>query len=299
MGLTRNYALELDGTLAGKVAVDSLGDAVADVVIVTDKPSGVDKKHISSVRFSPITIKAGVAMNRNFYDWIKRSWNREAPRKNGTIIVFDQSTIEIGASEFSNALITETTFSALDTTSKDSAEIAVKIQPEYTRHKSVGKATAVNLGVYAAASPRRWLKSSFRLNIDGLSAACSRVTQIASLAVKVAAVDTSVGDNRRDQIESGKKDVSDLVITLPDTNADDFYAWFKEFAIRGNNTSNFEKSGTLEYLTPDGKKAYFTLTFRSMGIVAVSSAVGSGAGSVTARMYCDDILFDYDAFATL
>jgi len=40
---------------------------------------------------------------------------------------------------------------------------------------------------------------------------------------------------------------------------------------RGNNSDNLEKTGKLEYLTPDLKEVLFTLTFNHLGIYQLAS----------------------------
>jgi hypothetical protein len=54
--------------------------------------------------------------------------------------------------------------------------------------------------------------------------------------------------------------IPNLAFTLPEGNAKDFFDWFGDFAIKGNNAAENERNGTLEFLTPTQQTVLFTLT---------------------------------------
>ena len=90
-----------------------------------------------------------------------------------------------------------------------------------------------------------------------------------------------------------------LVVTLPDANAKDFYDWHEDFVIKGNSSK--EKTGFLEYLTPDLKSVIFKLGFQGIGIFKLSpEKVEQGSDQirrVKAEMYVEDITFDFTSAA--
>ena len=105
-----------------------------------------------------------------------------------------------------------------------------------------------------AQAQKKWLPSNFRLQIAGLEAACTRVNKIEAIVVKQVA---SAGAPRWQ--------VSNLVVTLPERDADLFTKWHEE-SVKGGAGAGKETGGTLAYLTPDLKEHIFTLTFRGLAI---------------------------------
>ena len=59
-----------------------------------------------------------------------------------------------------------------------------------------------------------------------------------------------VGQMRDPQKEPGKLEFPNLVISLAESSAGTFYAWFQDMVIKGNAGENNEKAGTLELLDP-------------------------------------------------
>src|SRR6266403_332654 len=100
--MPRNYALELNGKLVGRLGAFTGGASVANVVVEQGK-SGIPIKHLSTPGYTPISAGTRIGMGGSFYDWIKQSWNAEAPREDGTVVVFDGKNVETSRYEFRNA----------------------------------------------------------------------------------------------------------------------------------------------------------------------------------------------------
>jgi phage tail-like protein len=292
----RNYALELNGSLVGKIDKVAGGTASAEVVTTAGGPYGSSKKQLGNVTYSPIELTAGLGMGRVFYDWIKQSWRSEAPREDGAVVIFDEKNNELRRQEFTNALLTETAFPALDASAKDPASITLKFRPEQSRYKP-GSSAPVKLGPYATAGAMRWVIGNFRITIGDLEKACAKVTRIDALRVKFGVVKESDSNSRGTQILPGGVEFSNLKITVPDTAATDLLGWFDDFVLKGNNSDRNEKDGLLEYLTPDGKKAYFTIKLTNLGIMKIETPPGKR--EVTAEMYCEQMELAYDPAVAL
>src|SRR5216684_2416619 len=187
----------------------------------------------------------GTGMSKGFYDWIKSSFDRQFLRKNGAIITTDYDYKEVSRLEWTSALITEVGFPALDAASKDEAKMTIKITPETTRFetKSGSKLVAPDQKMQ-----KKWLPANFRLKIDGLD--CTRVNKIDAIVVKQKVVDNPVGELRDYEKEPAQLEIPNLVITLVESHAKEFYDWHEDFVIKGNNAQDKEKNGTLEFLTP-------------------------------------------------
>src|SRR5947209_16912998 len=154
--------------------------------------------------------------------------------------------------EWSNALISEVGFPACDAAWKDAAKMTIKFSPETTRMSARTGASAG--GVYSggrnAQVQKKWLPANFRLQIAGLEAACTRVNKIEAIVVKQVA---SAGAPRWQ--------VSNLVVTLPERDADLFTKWHEE-SVKGGACAGKETGGTLASIPPDLKEHVSTMTFR-------------------------------------
>src|SRR6266568_81890 len=198
---------------------------------------------------------------------------------------------ELSRIDWADALITEVGFPACDAASKDAAKMTIKFSPETTRMSTRTGASAggVYSGGLKAQVQKKWLPANFRLQIAGLEAACTRVNKIEAIVVKQVA---SAGAPRWQ--------VSNLVVTLPERDADLFSKWHEE-SVKGGAGAGKETGGTLVYLTPDLKEHIFTLTFRGLGISKViPEKVEAGSENirrVKAEMYCQDIAFAHGTAA--
>ena len=290
------YALELDGSFAGWLASAEGGAAVGEVVEETDPTNDgaaeghVIKKHIAGVKYEDITVNCGTGMSKAFYEWIKASFDRKSTRKDGAIHAADFDSNIISTLDFHQALISEIGFPALDASSKDAAKMTLKFKPETTRHRF----TVGSLVASEKQKQKQWLTSNFRLRIDGLEKACSKVNKIDALTIKQSFVPAD--DGRVDQKEPGKLEFPNLKLSLSEGQSDDFYQWHEDFVIKGNNSDKEERAGKLEFLDP-ANKPLFTLSLSNLGIFKVApektEAGSENIRRVKAEMYCEDISFKF------
>jgi len=289
------YGIELDGIMAGWVWSAEGGHATSDVVSEKLGPDHLIRKHIAGVKYEDITIQCGTGMSKGFYEWIKASFDHKYTRKDGAIVTADYNYKELARLTFHQALITEVGFPALDAASKDPCKMSVKFSPEITRQTvSMGGGASI-VGKYASDSvkQKKWLPSNFRLSIDGLDEACSRVNKIEALTIKQKVIDNPVGEMRDYQKEPASLEVPNLVVTFPESHGDMFYKWAEDFIVRGNNGDAAEKNGSLDFLTPNLKDSLFTINFHHLGIFKLTpEKVESGSENIRrlkAEMYCEDM----------
>jgi hypothetical protein len=292
------YGVDLGGSMAGWVFSADGGTASADVVTEKMGPDHLARKHLAGVKYDDITVTCGTGMSKGFYTWIQDSFDHKYSRKDGAIITADYDYSEKSRLTFSQALISEVGFPALDASSKDACKLTLKFSPEITRTTATfGGKTAVT-GQFKQAVQKKWLPANFRLRIDGLDDACSRVSKIDALVVKQKNVEHSVGEMRDYQKEPASLEIPNLVITTAESHSEELYKWHEDFVIKGNNGDEKEKGATLEYLTPDLKTVLFTVTFQHLGIFKLSpDKVEAGSENirrVKAEMYCEEMTFKYD-----
>ncbi|MSP60389.1 MAG: hypothetical protein EXR72_08615 [Myxococcales bacterium] len=290
------YALELDGINAGWLHSVEGGHATSDVVSEKVGAGHTVHKHLGGVKYEDISFSCGTGMSKGTYEWIKASFDHKYQRKNGAVLTADYDFNEHSRLTFFNAMPTEFGLPALDAASKDAAKMTIKVAPEYTR-QTTSKGGASIAGKYAnkPGVQKKWLPANFKLQIDGLD--CTRVNKIEAIVVKQKVVENPVGELRDYQKEPAALETPNLVITFPESHADEFYKWHEDFVIKGNNGDDKEKGGTLDYLDPSLKAVLFTLTFQHLGVFKLTpEKVESHSENIRrlkCEMYCEEIKFDY------
>ena len=93
------------------------------------------------------------------------------------------------------------------------------------------------------------------------------------------------------------RDCSNLVLTIPEAHADPFLKWHDDFVVKGNYGKDWEKNGTLEYLTSDMKQTQIKVSLNRMGIFRITP-VRTAAGSTALRrvkveMYLQEVAVDF------
>jgi phage tail-like protein len=295
--------LELDGSFAGWV--DSAEGGAPTGEVVTEKLGGdwLQKKHIGNVKYEEVSFKCGTGMSKALYEWIQASFvpGQTPILKNGAVVAVDSDNREQFRLSFANAMLTEITMPALDAASKDAAKMTIKFKPEYTR-KQLGAGGGGAGGNFPTGGEKTWSPANFRLKIDGLEEPCARVNKIEALTIKQKVTENPVGEMRDYQKEPASIEVPNLAVDLPSAAAGQFLEWEESFLLRGNNGDDAEKSGSLEYLTPDLQQPLFTVQFKNLGIFKLApekiEAGAEGIRRIKAEMYCEDIRFSYSPAAS-
>lgn len=286
-----NFAIELDGALAGFASFVEGGHATAAVINEPAGFGGIIKKHIGAIHYNEITISCGAGMSEDFYKWMKLWVEGTIIRKNGAIVELDERGMVLRKADFFNAIISEVAFPLLDASSKDAAQITVKFSPESTRSKS-------GSGRYnfpAGTGKATWPAANFRLRIRG---GLIPATQIGAITVRRPFLQNVAGGVTDSQLLQLPLVVSDLAITLEESHAQFFHDWFEDFVIRGNSGDDQELRGSLEYLDQRGA-VLLTLTFDHMGIFDLrpdrTESIGNDLPKVKSQVYIEILSFNIGA----
>jgi len=294
------YALEIDGQFAGWVESVAGGRAMSDVVagnnLVGDN---IQRKHLAGIKYEDITVNCGTGMSKNFYDWIKASFDKQYLRKSGAVISIDYNDKEHSRLNWTSALLSEVAFPALDAASKDAAKMTVKFSPEITQtivpHGGTGAAyTAVGYKSGQAVQ-KKWLPSNFRLQIAGMEAACTRVNRIEGITLRIPSAEKQpLGASRAIVGVPPRFQAPNLVVTLPEQDAMPFYNWYRDVVAKGNNGTN-EREGLLAYLTPDLRESIFVLGLHGLSLFKWTPEKVAPGGETIRRVQvefsCKDITF--------
>lgn len=286
------FAFELDGVLLDLVKSVEGGFARADVVQEKLGPAQIAKKHLANLKYTDIVMQCDPGMPGPLLNWVTASLAMTYARKNGAIITADFDMKERSRLEFSNALISELTIPACDAASKDPGTLTLKLSPEYTRPVA-GKGNVLPASLAAAKQQKAWLPANFRLQIQGLEAACTRINKIEALTIKQKIAENAVGELRDYQKEPASLEFPNLVITLPEVDAGPFFQWFDDFVVKGNMGDDKERPGFLELLSPDMKAVLLRMNFSHLGIFSFSpmklEANADSIARVKVEMYCEQI----------
>src|SRR5580704_15432772 len=116
---TAAYLKTVDGGFVNAALVDeSVGAAIHRV------------RHTSVASIEPFSVEFGFSGAKKVLAWIQSSWNRSFSRRSGHILHANFNLNQTFVHNFSDALITETTFPTLDGASTDAAYLKIKFLPE-------------------------------------------------------------------------------------------------------------------------------------------------------------------------
>ena len=300
------YGIELDGKFAGWVSEVDGGHAVSDVVVEKVGGDALLKKHIGGVKYEDFTIVVDEVMSPEFYNWVAMAVDlktRSKARANGAIVHTTLDGQVRARREFTDGLITEVSFPALDAASKDAAKMTIKFSPERATTTEPQQPETIRHRAKA------WMVSNFRLRVDGLDEPCRRVNKIEAIVVKqkIAGGDNNGGGGKpRDyDIEPTKIEFPDLVITLPESDSKPLSDWYQTFAKAAQDSKGsdaVERQGTLELLAEDNKTVLLTVAFHNLGVYGLAKkgleAVGDAVKrnvqpQVTASMYSEGVDFGF------
>lgn len=132
--LGSQFGLEIDGVeLARFTGISGLGyesevvtfqDTLADGKIITRKRPG-------RISFPDIVLKRGLSADNALVDWYQTVVNGAVERKSGSIVIYDQTSTEIGRWNFENAWISKWSASDLDAGTDDIMIEEITIAHEY------------------------------------------------------------------------------------------------------------------------------------------------------------------------
>ena len=265
-----HFELQIDGhkSTAFVKSVDG-GWARANV---TDDAVGPDPervKQISSVDIDPISLEFGLAGANDMLKWIKQSWDRKYGRRNGQITHADFNMNASFEHEFYEALITETTFPTLDGASKEGGYVKCKLQPERVITKML---PASGQKVSGLVSPKQklWTPAAFRFLIDGIDD-MQYTNKLDSFTIKQGVKKFYTGNGRFPRIEPTNITFPNLTGTISMAYADKLLKWHNDYIHRYQATKDpkAQKSGAIEFLSPDRKQVIFRINLFEVGLLFV------------------------------
>jgi hypothetical protein len=260
-----HFELSLDGAKTSAY-LKSLDGGYMSHSLVSERIGSENKpiQHAAVADVNPISFEVGMSGAGSVLQWIQDSWNKNYQQRSGQINHANFNMERVFEHEFSDALITETTFPTLDGASKEAAYLKVKFQPRAVASR---KASGSKLLPGGGTKQKSWLCSSFRFSIDGIDDAIY-VNKIESFTIKQGIKKMTVG-KFRDIVEVAPTKIEwpMLSATIALEKADGILAWYDEYIVKGKKDPTAQKQGSIEFLSPDRSKTLFRITLWNMGIV--------------------------------
>jgi len=229
-------------------------------------PNNLRVKHASVVEIDPITFEFGLSGANSVLKWIQDSWKKNPSRRCGQITHGDFNNHSKFEHHFSDALILETTFPALDGASKDAAYIKVKCLPEGIKMvKGDGKSLQGN----SSRKQKMWLCSGFRLNIDGIDE-MKFCNKIESFTIKQGFKKLDTGMDRFGEIIPTKIEFPNISGTISMAYADKLLQWHNDYIMMGKSDKDAQRSGSIEFLSPDRTKTLFRINLKEVGLLSTN-----------------------------
>jgi phage tail-like protein len=286
--VSSHFALELSGGFAGFLKSVDGGNLKAPVMT---EPAGADNyvhKHIGSPDFDEISFQIGLSTSVAVNQWIKDSWGKEYARKDGAIHSCDFNYKSVSTRTFTNALITEVGFPALDGTSKEAAYLNIKIKPEEVKFKKGDK--QVVRGTFTE-NQKVWVPSNFRIELDQLN--CKYISKVDAFTLKQTVTRYEIGETRNAQLEPTKLEYPNLTFYIAESHAGDWMKWAEDFILNGNNEK--EKQGAIHFLSPNLQSEIGSMKLHNVGCFSIgvekSEAGAESIKRVKVELYVEEMDF--------
>jgi hypothetical protein len=294
MGEARNFALPrssvtINDTAAHVYKIDG-GQCKAEVVTI---PMGTNKlpiKSISTLKFEEMTAEFGMSMGQPMLDWLNLFLENKHARQTGFVSYADVDGKIRAYLDFRDALLTEFGLPASDASNKEHSKLTVKWRPEETVRRD---GDSKDIQGNASMAQKAFLPSNFRISIGDLP--LGRCKKIDAMSFKMKVQEDGVGQHRIAELVATTVEYPNLVLTIARVDAPKWEKWFDDFCIKGNNGSDKELSGLIEWLTPNTKEVVASLELKQIGIFELKTdaaeASKDAAANFQVSMYFEECKF--------
>jgi hypothetical protein len=284
------FALVLDGVDCGMLKSCEPGSYKVEVIEIPVAHGMFPKKTIGNI--TAVAFKAEMSMAsaaKPLQAWIQDTLDMKHSRRSGELQRGDYDGNIKSVIEFKEALFSELTLPACDAGSKDPGFLTVGWTPETLRAKAgSGKLQQQKV----EPGQKSWMPYNFKLAIDGFTDGTKRVSKVGAVTFNQESARDNVGDKREYDLIATKSKFGDLKWTFSEVDAADCLKWYEDFIIAGKTAEDVgEKTGSLEFLSPDLSKTLVTVSFANLGLLSLTSPKDEkGAGnarSLEATAYCE------------
>lgn len=195
----------------------------------------------------------------------------------GAIVLMDSQKRELSRLLFQNSFVRSIEFSDMDVTlTKQTPVIRIALAVPHTQ----GLPGSNQIATYSAAVTGA-VKSSFQLSIQSLETGSHKSVRVEPLRFTVPL------DPQAVQPTGKANGFTNLIAILPESEAAPFVMWHQQVISQGSD--QFEKAGTLQWLSSDRTKTFLSLQLQNLGVVSVIR-IPNKPGFVAVEMYCEKVV---------
>jgi hypothetical protein len=254
------FALEIGGYNVGFLKKFSGLSMEADVVTHDLGPDNVQKKGVSTIKWTPGKATIGIGMGKAMYDWIKLSFDKAYEPRSGAFISGDFNYKAQSRLDFYDALITSVTVPKLDGSSKDAAYFDVEFDAERVRWSKAG---GEDIRAQVGPKQKAWLCSNFRVEIGDLP--CNRVASVDSFTWKCSVAQDQVGIFREATKHPAKVTVPDIKLSISQADYQPWAEAARKWFVAGEHKEENEMTGRIVFLDPNMKDELGEITLLNVG----------------------------------
>ncbi len=262
---TGHFELSLDGSPSSAYVNIVEGEFMRAALV--SEPVGTENlriKHTSVVEVDPVTVEIGMSGTNPLTQWVQKSINKNFERRSGQIVHADFDFNAIRRVEFTDALIQEITFPALDGAGKSDVYMKVKFLPEMVKTSRAGGKISSPI----SGKQKEWMVGGFRLEIDGYDD--FKYTQkIDAFTIKQGVKRLYYGSSRDAEIEPTNLEFPNLSITMAEMHANAIRdRWYQKYIVEGDSEDAMQTQGRLCFLDTKREKTIYEIELREVGLAA-------------------------------
>lgn len=265
------FSLELDGSNVGFVNSIDGGHFKSDPVKWSVGRNFLTHYFPGKPKYEDVTVVMGMSTSEDFWDWIKASLDNDPIRKSGALVAYDLKGRERQRRTFSNALLTEIGFPALDGSSKSAATMTIKFSPETLTWDEPNTGNKLRPGWAKNEIPKQklWLASNFNFSLDKFQGDASlRHAKIEALTIKQAVLANPMGNQLETNKEPGRPELPMIQVSFPQADMEGWMDWYESAVVQGNYPDELT-TGQLQFMASDGATELLTLDFDRVGLVSL------------------------------
>lgn len=271
------YVLELEGRPVATLRSFSGGAMTADVAVTETPFCCFQEKHLRFVRPEDLVLEVAGELGSGLVGWIQDNLSGDRAGRDGSIVILDRDYREVRRLNFALALIAEINLPPFGAASSSAFSLTLRITPEQSQFAKGSNRPYV----VPVSKQKSWLARNFRLDIPGINTA--RVAAVDAITIKRKIVSPDPKEFRGYGSSVGSFEISPLAVTVAESGAGGFEAWYQDFVLKGNADDTRELEGTLTVLSSDLRSSLLTVSLHHLGIYRFTYEYGSSTAGATAR----------------
>ena len=281
-----HFALDIMGADAGFLKKFDGLQMEADIVTNDLGAAGIQKKHITNIRWTPAKATLGIGMGKAMYTIIQRAFDAQQKPFDGALQVADFNYKIRSSLNFTGAILTSVTFPKMDGSSKEAAYFDLEWEAETVRWL---RGDNSDLRRPSAPQQKAWLCSNFRFEMGGLP--CHRVATIDSFTWECAMVRDAIREPAR---RPGKVTVPNITVEVSMADYDGWFQAAKKWFVDGQHEAKDEMPGAIVFLGPDMKTEIGRVTLKNCGFAKFSRGAFEANSERVARFSCEFYVEDME-----